>query len=218
MNTTVPNLQDPIRNYFYSLIYDDILCGLMIKPPLRMLDIGTRDSKWPVFLAQQGYLVTAVDRWEKFVEKQLLHCKTFDTAIDIHQADFLDLNLSPFNVVFDIFALQHNGNSGNDIIAWRKCAELVSPQGWFIAVVKFGQVPALQPYRDDGALKDYTYQEIQERIFAPFRTIWGNKGIAVSIERFFCFDFPTQTVVPATRANANTIMIAMERSCMSNGV
>lgn len=77
---------------------------LRIKPPtkpLKVLDIGCGEGKDAVFLARNGYDVTAIDISDAGIEKTKRLAERAGVRVKAYKADFLDFRLeSPVDIVF----------------------------------------------------------------------------------------------------------------------
>lgn len=196
MNLDV-NLQDPIRNFAYEQILPAMQSPL-IAP--RVLDIGVRDSGFAAYLAQQGYQVTAIDR-EDFSSPQDNWKKRLSTEFTFKCIDFLSSDLQePVDIVTSVYALQHN--VAGDTECYRKCAKLATKQIFITNEFNYEKT-LLHLGRNDGDMRIYSMEDVQNRIIAPIQSVkpWDITTI------FSKFKFETQQVSPATQQDANSITL-----------
>ena len=83
--------------YYWGLQPNELCYEIMkIKPPVkpyRVLEIGCGEGKDAVFLAKNGYLVTAFDAAQTGIDKARSLAKRHGVQIDFFQADVLDYRL-----------------------------------------------------------------------------------------------------------------------------
>lgn len=91
--------------YYWGLQPNELCYEIMkIKPPVkpyRVLEIGCGEGKDAVFLAKNGYLVTAFDAAQTGIDKARSLAKRHGVQIDFFQADVLDYRPdTSFDIVF----------------------------------------------------------------------------------------------------------------------
>lgn len=191
------NLQDPIRNFAYEQILPAMQSPLTAP---KVLDIGVRDSGFAAYLSQQGYRVMAIDR-EDFSSPQNSWKKRLGTEFTFKCVDFLSSDLQePVDIVTAVYALQHNVTG--DTECYRKCAELATKQIFITNEFNYEKT-LLHLGRNDGDMRIYSMEDVQNRIIAPIQSVkpWGITTL------FSKFKFETQHVAPATQLEANTITL-----------
>ena len=85
------------EEYYWGLAPNQLCYEIMrLKPPtmpLKVLDIGCGEGRDAVFLARNGYIVTAFDVTEKGVEKGKRLAEKCGTYVDFFRADITDFRL-----------------------------------------------------------------------------------------------------------------------------
>ncbi len=92
-------------DYYWGLAPNHLCYEIMrLRPPvkpLRVLDIGCGEGKDAVFLARNGYIVTAFDLSEKGIEKGKRLAEKCNTYVDFFKADIVDFRASEsYDIVF----------------------------------------------------------------------------------------------------------------------
>ena len=98
--------------YYWGLQPNELCYEIMkIKPPVkpyRVLEIGCGEGKDAVFLAKNGYLVTAFDAAQTGIDKARSLAKRHGVQIDFFQADVLDYRPdTSFDIVFSSGVLHY---------------------------------------------------------------------------------------------------------------
>ena len=204
-------LQDNIRHFFYEHILG---CIDQVDPKHRkvVLDIGSRDSKWPAFLAREGHPVFCIDRWDQIVHIQQSIMANWKVQFTIAHQDVTGMDLSQqFHFILDIFAIQHNGSTDHDIASWLHCANMLGKGGFFTTVVKYNHTQgSIQEDRSDGAMRTYSHKDVQSRIVMPLKSALPDlEGIIVEP---ILFDFQQQSIGFVNEPEqANALWLVMQR-------
>lgn len=91
--------------YYWGLTPNRLCYDIMrLKPPvkpLKVLDIGCGEGKDAVFLARNGYIVTAFDVTETGIKKGKLLAEKCGTYVDFFRADITDFRLEDnYDIIF----------------------------------------------------------------------------------------------------------------------
>jgi cyclopropane fatty-acyl-phospholipid synthase-like methyltransferase len=172
----IPSLQDPIRMHVYEWIIPRIPLGSTV------LDIGSRDSGFPAYLAS-GHKVTACERDSSFRNSQYEWVSRFPDGaknFSFEDRDMLEIT-QKFDIITSVFALQHNADNDKDIECYKHCAELLNPGGKIFIAHEFSASGKwIQRGRNDGDLRGYDFKELNERCFSPIMsTIPGDVSIDI---------------------------------------
>lgn len=112
-----------------------------LRPPARILDVGSGESTLPLSLASLGYSVTALDPRPLRLRHPLL--ETVESTLEAYSAE-----ASSFDAVFCISAVEHFGigaygeeatDPDADLAALARLRELVKPDGLLVLTVPFGE-------------------------------------------------------------------------------
>lgn len=93
---------------YYWGITPNTLCYEIMKlrppvKPLKVLDIGCGEGKDAVFLARNGYLVTAFDLSEAGIEKGKRLAEKCNTDVDFFKADITDFRVNEsYDIIFGV--------------------------------------------------------------------------------------------------------------------
>lgn len=92
-------------DYYWGLIPNNLCYEIMrLRPPvspLKVLDIGCGEGKDAVFLAKNGYIVSAFDVTDSGIEKGKMLAEKSGTYVDFFKANILDYRLSEkFDIIF----------------------------------------------------------------------------------------------------------------------
>lgn len=96
---------------FYWGLEPNQLCYEMMKlkpptKPLRVLDIGCGEGKDAVFLARNGYVVSALDATDMGIEKGKLLAEKYGVSVEFFKADIEDFRLNDkYDIIFSSGAL-----------------------------------------------------------------------------------------------------------------
>lgn len=137
--------------YYWGLQPNELCYEIMkIKPPVkpyRVLEIGCGEGKDAVFLAKNGYLVTAFDAAETGLNKARSLAKQHGVQIDFFQADVLDYRPDiTFDVVFSSGVLHYIPRElRGEVIA---CLKDHTVAGGIHAVNAFVDKPFIAPAPD----------------------------------------------------------------------
>ncbi len=93
------------EGYYWGLTPNQLCYEIMrLKPPtrpLKVLDIGCGEGKDAVFLARNGYIVTAFDVTETGIEKGKILAEKCGTYVDFFRADITDFRLDEkYDIIF----------------------------------------------------------------------------------------------------------------------
>lgn len=92
-------------DYYWGITPNSMCYEIMkLRPPikpLRVLDIGCGEGKDAVFLAKNGYIVSAFDVADSGIEKGKQLAEKYGTYVDFFQADIMDYRLrEKFDIIF----------------------------------------------------------------------------------------------------------------------
>ena len=93
------------EDYYWGLKPNKLCYEIMnLKPPtepLRVLDIGCGEGKDAVFLARNGYMVTALDATDSGIEKGKMLAERYGVSVEFFKADIEDFRLKDnYDIVF----------------------------------------------------------------------------------------------------------------------
>ena len=93
------------EGYYWGLKPNDLCYDIMrMKPPIKpykVLDIGCGEGKDAVFLARNGYDVTAFDASEQGLSKARVLADTYGVKVDFFKADVRDFRLeADYDIIF----------------------------------------------------------------------------------------------------------------------
>jgi hypothetical protein len=154
-------LSDKVRNFAYGWAWAHLR---NLPTGTRILDIGSRDSLFPAFLAWQGYCVSVVERDSRFGEMLRTIQRRWNVRYEVHEKDFLEFDAhEKFGAVLSLFSLQHAGD--DDIPAYRKSSAMLDAGGMFLSACEYDEKGTRwHRGRDDGALRIYGPADVEERI------------------------------------------------------
>lgn len=171
-------LMDPVRNFVYQWTWS-CLQGL---PRTRgpVLDIGSRASPFPAFLAWRGFNVVAVDPYPQFVPRHNEIRRAWNVSYRTVNSDVSRVPADkPFPVVLALLSLQHAGDG--DVDGYRTAGEMLGPNGMLLTVNEFdSRGTRLHRGRPDGDMRIYGPDDISERIEKPL----AGSGVTVTQKRF----------------------------------
>lgn len=166
---------------------------LIERPPRRMLDVGSRNSVFPIFASwKTGASVTAIDLDPMIVEQRAMTLRlAAKTGLDPAKVEYkrmdatrLEFDDSSFDTVTAVSMLEHIPEVGGDSAALREIHRALEPGGRLLLTV-----PAFREYRIITAEKTvydreydhepvffervYDEEAIEKRLLsaAPFRVI-----------------------------------------------
>ena len=157
-------LSDRVRNRIYRWAWEHLR---ELPRGSTIVDIGSRDSLFPSFLAWRRYAVRVIERDARFTARQTINGKRWRARMIVDNCDFLAATVPhPRDAVCSLFSLQHAGE--NDIAAYRKAARLLRRGGLFLSATEYCHAGTRFHYgRDDGDMRIYGPEEIDKRIEAP---------------------------------------------------
>ncbi|MDO4465297.1 MAG: helix-turn-helix domain-containing protein [Bacillota bacterium] len=93
------------EDYYWGLEPNQLCYEIMkLKPPtkpLKVLDIGCGEGKDAVFLARNGYVVSALDATDKGIEKGKLLAEKYGVSVDFFKANIEDFRLKEkYDIIF----------------------------------------------------------------------------------------------------------------------
>lgn len=157
-------LSDKVRNHVYGWAWSH-LKGL--PKGSAIIDIGSRDSFFPSFIAWRGYSVRVVERDGRFIGLQQTNSLRWGVHLEVDNSDFLAASISsPCDAICSLFSLQHAGDRDSE--AYCRAARLLRPGGLLLAAMEYCHDAMRFEYgRDDGTMRVYDDCAIAERIRAP---------------------------------------------------
>lgn len=114
------------EEYYWGVVPNSMCYDIMrLKPPVKpyhVLDMGCGEGKDAVFLAKNGYRVTAFDLAEAGLEKGIELAKNNNVHVDFFKADILECKLDmTFDIVYSSGVFHYLPlNRRKDIIDWIK--------------------------------------------------------------------------------------------------
>ena len=163
----------------------------------RILDVGTRESVVPAYLADKGASVVAVD---KGIEQIASH-----PGVVIEKADVtaLPYEAASFDHVLCTACIKH---IPNDTLAVSEMLRVLKPHGLLAVTFDFGQEYAEYP-SDATGRRIYTNEAIYERIIDPFRKIATLCG-PTDFDRSDWADWPIKDQAPTVHAKGVNVQVA----------
>ncbi|MBN1603235.1 MAG: class I SAM-dependent methyltransferase [Chitinispirillaceae bacterium] len=157
-------LSDRVRNHAYQWTWQYLQD---LASHCTILDIGSRDSLFPAFLAWKGYTVKVIERDVRFTGKQVLNGQRWGVEMAVEPCDFLTASLPvSFDAICSLFSLQHAGD--NDIAAYHRAASLLNSGGLFLSATEYSHTgERFHTGRDDGTMRIYGPSEVKYRIEKP---------------------------------------------------
>ncbi len=157
-------LSDPVRNRIYKWAWGHLR---LLRHGAVVVDIGSRDSLFPSFLAWRGYDVRVIERDGRFIQRQDENAKNWNVRLIVDNSDFSDADADyTCDAVCSLFSLQHSGD--DDIKAYRKAARILRPEGLFLSATEYSPAGTVfQSGRDDGNMRIYGPQDITFHIGQP---------------------------------------------------
>lgn len=161
-----------------------------IVPGWKVLDVGCRDSNWPIRLASMGCDVTAVDIDMEAIKR--LTQKVYDADLDVkvwpcdarRLAEEFKGEVGTYDCVTGVWCIQHIIEGvGEDIKAYCACADMLRRGGSLMLV----QSHALESTRFDHERLDP--QRINSTLDV-FRRIVGPTKLRVKGIESFWYDYP----------------------------
>ena len=144
--------------------------------PMRILDIGSGRSLFPIYLASKGHQLVSIDNDEILMKKispKLAEWSGVCVDYRTNDATKLEFKDNEFDRVFCISVLEHieeekvNGKRVNyhknnlDVKAIGEMIRVVKPNGFVILTVEWSESP------DD--IQSYRFQDIYDRLLEPYR-------------------------------------------------
>ena len=196
-------LSDNIRQYSYNWICNHLS---LVKHSKKLLDIGCRESRFPAYMASQGYEVDTVERDVSFVKLQTQYKKEFNSEFNIISTDLLDLPSEPkYNIISAIYSLQHNIEK--DIECYEKAAELCTEYLYIVNEFNAKKTD-FKLGRSDGDMRVYSMDDVWERIINPINKKHQSRSVKMELA---LFNFPRVTIEKVCDLyQANTIQIRIE--------
>jgi hypothetical protein len=191
-----PFLMDPVRNFSYAWAWSYLR---NLNKGDRILDVGTRQSTFPAFLAWRHFNIISIERDDRFTPVQEGIRREWNVAFEHCACDLLSFN-PPFlfSSVVAILALQHAGD--RDIASYEKCCDLLAANGRLLIVNEYSSGDTRwQHGRDDGDMRIYGNADIETRIEKPL----ASKNMKIVDKRFASFGDsgkkPRWTAAPESR-------------------
>ncbi len=157
-------LSDPVRNRTYRWAWGHLRS--LPKTSL-VVDVGSRDSLFPAFLAWRGHVVKVVERDARFTVRQIANSRRWGVRVMIDNCDFLAPTIDrPCDAICSLFSLQHAGD--DDIAAYRLAARLLRSGGLLLSATEYRHEGTRFKFGcDDSAMQIYSPDDIEKRIEAP---------------------------------------------------
>jgi len=193
-------LSDSIRNPIYNWTWNHIKS---LKPGDPILDIGSRDSHFPSFLAWRGYSVTAIDPWKGFDSIQGSLAKRWGALTETGNLDLISFqHANAFSAVISIFSVQHAGNQ--DEACNRKSVSMLK-SGRFLTTVNeyLKKTSTVKKNRPDGDLKVYGPEEFKNRVELPLT----ESGLEITEKKNLAADFVRGGVKRPNSSNQGNICL-----------
>ncbi len=158
------SLSDSVRNTAYRWAWGHLR---YLSTGAIIIDIGSRDSLFPSFLAWRGFFVRVVERDARFYSNQKKNSRNWNVRLVFDNCDFLAATLpGPSDAICSIFSLQHAGD--DDIPSYRSAARWLRPGGLFLSAIEYRHRGTSFHYgRDDGTMRVHGPDDVAERIVAP---------------------------------------------------
>lgn len=195
------HLSDAVRNRVYAWAWGHIKA---LPPGASIMDIGSRDSLFPAFLAWRRYSVRIIERDARFTGRQQRNARRWRTPLVVDNCDFLAA-AAPGGAaaVCSLFSLQHAGE--DDIAGYRKAARLLTTGGLFLSATEYCRDGTrFQHGRDDGSMRIYGPEDIDRRIEGPL----FHEGMAV-FDRQYAAVSGKGSVVMVNDAPENASMVLL---------
>lgn|GEM_PF-2133951 len=159
-----PLLSDKVRNHVYWWAWSHLR---RLPGGSAIIDIGSRDSFFPSFIAWRGYSVRVVERDGRFIGLQRTNSLRWGVDLEIDNSDFSAASISlPCDAICSLFSLQHAGDRDSE--AYSRAARLLRPGGLLLAAMEYCHDAMRFEYgRDDGTMRIYDDCAIAERVTAP---------------------------------------------------
>jgi len=156
----------------------------------RILDVGTRESMVPAYLAEKGAQVTAIDLSTEAIYTH--------PGVEIKQADARDLPFqdNTFDAVVSTACVKHIPDNG-DTLAVAEMLRVVKKHGLVAVSFDYGQHYEEQPGPTTGR-RLYDKQSVYDRLIDPF--VSRHKaylGEPADFDRSDWLDWPIQAQAPA---------------------
>ena len=157
-------LSDAVRNTAYRWAWEHIR---ELPTGASVVDIGSRDSLFPAFLAWRRYFVRSIERDSRFSLQQQSNCRHWNVSFVIDNCDFLAATIpGKCDAICSLFSLQHSGD--DDMYAYHSAAKKLRSGGIFLSATEYrhgGTHYHLE--RDDGAMRIYGPEAIETRLEKP---------------------------------------------------
>ena len=199
-----PVLMDRVRNHVYRWAWERLSA---LAPGSSVLDIGSRNSSLPAFLAWRGFAVTSCERDERWREFHDGLGRRWSAGYRFVQDDVRTLPTDlRFDAVLSLFALQHAQESDRECHA--AAAKLVARGGIFLSAVESTSGNThWDRGRIDGDLRVYGPDDRQSRIVEPLE----EKGLTVVDQRFLIDSGRRIVSVPPPQFSGSGIWLVMAR-------
>lgn len=198
-------LSDRIRNHVYQWAWQYIKD---LAPRSTILDIGSRDSLFPAFLAWKGHRIRVIERDVRFNSRQALNGRRWGVEMSIESCDFLSASIPvSFDAICSLFSLQHAGD--DDIAAYRRAASLLNPGALFLSATEYCHTgERFHAGRDDGTMRIYGPAEVKQHIEKPLSAA----GV-IECNRQFCTasDHGTITGVNVSPEKASFLLLLFRK-------
>jgi len=154
--------------------YDAALGRILTSKSQLILDVGSGDSPFPLFLAQCGLKVITLDldvsqqyRMAKVAGMEHL-LQTDGLAGIVGDAQHMSFDADSFDIVSCISVLEHIPGNG-DSVAMQEVGRVLRPGGVALITVPFAQAyrEAVPPYVDERSHRVYDRVALTQRIIEP---------------------------------------------------
>jgi len=155
-----------------------------------ILDIGSRDSTFPAFLAWRKFEVTIVEQDKRFNGIQKEIAKNWVVRYNALAENFVYFQSEKkYHAVLSLFSLQHAGD--DDRKAYGKITSLLHSSGVLLTVNEYNpEQTRWHRNRDDGDLRIYGPKDLETRIEAPLE----NCGMKITEKKFAEADFKQDNI------------------------
>lgn len=209
---SIPRLgNDDVRQFAYDAIFKIIKS----KTSKRILDVGTRDSKFPAYLASIGHKVSICERFKGAIESQRENRRLFNIEYENEYWDDV-LNIptdNVYDIILSTFAIQHNIETDTDcyLYCWK---DLLTFGGKMVVIAAYNaEEGKLHLGRSDGDMRICSEEEIHSRIIDPLDSAVSFNTLAVDYWKYhYPIEGQPEVVGFVDKKDASVVMITMEKA------